>query len=102
MPEGRALGSGDWTDEDAYQYLKEAIDGHPDLPFFIIAQAGGPQDGAGVSMGRQVSYFADQKYTFSYGMDPGKNNFYFTCSDFTHDQIYMPYYIYTARNILFQ
>ena len=103
MPDDVVLGdpnAQEWNDEAAYQYLKETIDANPELPFFIIAQSGGPEDAA--SMRVQMKYLIGKTDTFSYGMNPEENNFYYTCSDFTHDQLLMPYYFYTARNILFR
>ncbi|MBR3402043.1 MAG: hypothetical protein IKG67_07355 [Parasporobacterium sp.] len=103
MPEGLRLetpGEFKWTDEDAFQYLKETIDAHPDLPFFIIAQSGAFNDAT--AMRYQMKCFADHKETFSYGLNPEINNFYYTCADFQHVQQYFAYYLYTARNILFQ
>ena len=103
MPDNVVLGdpnAQEWNDEAAYQYLKETIDANPELPFFIIAQSGGPEDAA--SMRVQMKYLIGKTDTFSYGMNPEENNFYYTCSDFTHDQLLMPYYFYTARNILFR
>ena len=89
-----------WDDESAYQYLKETVEAYPDLPFFIIAQSGAANDAT--AMRTQMSYIIDQDGPFSYGMNPEKNNFYYTCSDFQHVQLYIPYYLYTARDILFK
>lgn len=53
-------------------------------------------------MSDMARYLIDQNDVFSYGLNPEKNNFYYTCSDFTHDQLLMPYYFYTAKDILFK
>ena len=89
-----------WSDEAAFAYIKAAIDAHPDLPFFILAQSGNATDA--VLMRTQMSYFADQTGTFSYGTNPAKNNFYYTCADFFHIQQAFVYYLYTGHDILFK
>ena len=53
-------------------------------------------------MRSQMKYFEEQSDTFSYGLNPEINNFYYTCSDFFHIQQAFPYYLYTARGILFR
>lgn len=103
LPESKELtdiNDGVWTDEAAFAYIKETIDANPDLPFFILAQSGNSTDA--VLMRAQMSYFADQTDTFSYGLNPAKNNFYYTCSDFFHIQQAFAYYLCTGRYILFK
>jgi len=92
----------DHDPEDSYQYLKETVDTYPDYDFFIFASAGGQDDGAGVNMGKQMKYFMDKDdCIFSYGLDPEVNNFYFTCSDFDHNDIWMPYTLFNYKGIIF-
>ena len=103
LPEGTELGAIEdqqQTDEAAFQYLKETIDAYPDLPFFIIAQSGAANDAP--LMRDQMACFAGHTELFSYGLNPEKNNFYYTCADFQHVQQYFAYYLYTARNVLFR
>jgi endo-1,4-beta-xylanase len=88
-----------WTDADAYQYLKETIDAHTDLPFFLFAASGAAGDAP--TMRVQMKYFIDQTETFSYGLDPNVNNIYYTCSEFGHNDLYFPFYLYNARDVLF-
>ena len=88
--------------EDSYQYLKEGVDANADYDFFLFASAGGPDDGAGVNMGNMIKYFMDKEDCFfSYGLDPEVNNFYFTCSDFDHNDIWMPYTLFNFKSIIF-
>lgn len=94
-----ALLSTVWTNEEAFQYIREAIDSHPDLPFFIFAASGGKNDAPG--MRTQMKYFSEQTDTFSYGLDVSENNFYYTCSEFNHNDLYFPFYLYNARDVLF-
>lgn len=82
------------TNEEAYLYLKEAIDANPNLPFFIYAASGGPQDGAGLR--EQMKYFVAQTETFSYGTDREVNNIYYTLADYDHNDVYAPYYYFNA------
>jgi endo-1,4-beta-xylanase len=103
LREGTTSGADDaeeWTDEMAFEYVSEPIKEHPELDFFIIAQSGGATDAP--LMRTQMKYFAEQTDVFSYGLDREENNFYYTCSDFVHVQQYFPYYLYTAKDILFK
>lgn len=93
-------GNREATDEEAYQYLKEAINANPELDFFIFAASGGEKDAA--AMRPQMKYLSQQTDTFSYGLDTEENNFYYTCSEFMHIDQYVPYYFYNARNVLFK
>lgn len=86
------------TDEEAYTYLKEAIDAHPDMDFFIYVGSGGPSDAA--SLRRQMAYFEKQD-AFSYGNDPKTNNLCYTQSNFAHGDLYAPYYYYNSLQVLF-
>lgn len=86
------------TDEEAYAYLKETIDAHPDLDFFIYAGSGGPTDAP--SLRQQMAYFEKQD-AFSYGSDPKENNLYYTQSNFAHGDLYVPYYYYNSLQVLF-
>jgi len=103
LPEGKPLGAegASMTDEEAFLYEKEALDEHPELDVFIFATAGGEKDGAGQNMIPQMKEFYAHPETFSYGLDPETNNFYFALSEFRHMDLVMPYTLYNARNILF-
>ena len=109
LPEGKVIGEESedsekavFTEEDAYNYIKEALDANPDLDVFVFATAGGEKDGAGQNMIPQMKCFYDHNDTFSYGLDPEVNNFYFALSEFRHMDLVMPYTLYNARNILFK
>ena len=98
--------------EAAYAYLKEAIDAHPDLDFFLFGMAGSDKDASAVPgtrdliplaelMTEEFTYYAQQTDTFSFGKDPAVNNLYFLRSDFLHNDLYMPYLLYNAATVLF-
>lgn len=87
------------TDEEAYQYLKEAVDDNPDMDFFIYVGSGGPTDAG--SLRTQMAYFEKQPI-FSYGDDPKTNNLYYVLSNFEHGDLYAPYYYYNSLQVLFQ
>lgn len=79
-----------YSPEELYDYLKEAIDAHPDLDFFLFGTAGGEGDAAksvylAEDMMNQFSYLAEQTDTFSFGLDPETNNMYFCRSEFPHN-----------------
>jgi len=88
------------SDEDAFEYLKAAVDANPDLDFFILATAGGPNDAQG--MQEQLEYFAQQSDTFSFGNDPSVNNLYFIRSEFNHNDLYFPYSLANTGDIFFK
>lgn len=86
------------TDEEAYAYLKQAIDANPNLDFFIYAGSGGPTDAAFL---RQQMAFFEKQDAFSYGSDPNENNLCYTQSNFVHGDLYVPYYYYNSLQVLF-
>ena len=99
--------------EGAYAYLKEAIDAHPDLDFFIYGTGGCDKDAAtkpgtkdiiplAINMGEEFAYYAQQTDTFSFGNDPAVNNIFFCRSEFMHNDLYMPYTLYNAATVLFK
>ena len=83
----------------AYRYLREAADAHPDLSFFIYAGSGNASDG--MNLRSQMAYFEQQTDLFSYGNDPSMNNLYYTLSDFRHSDLFVPYYYYNMLQVLF-
>lgn len=85
------------TDEEAYAYLKEAIDANPDLDFFIFAASGGPND---YGPRDQIAYFMKQD-AFSFGTDTSTNNFYYILSNFSHSDFFLSYYYYNTLQVLF-
>jgi len=93
-------GNREASDEEVYQFLKEAIDSNPELDFFIFAASGGEKDAP--QMRTQMKYLIGQTDTFSYGLDTEANNIYYTCSEFMHVDQYVPYYLYNARDVLFK
>lgn len=93
------LVSADIAPEVGYEYLKEAIDAHPDLDFFIYAQSGDATDA--MELRQHMAYYEQQTETFSYGNDPERNNLYYSISDFTHSDRYAPFYLYNALPVFF-
>lgn len=61
MPDNIPLGT-EASEEDDYQYLREAIDANLDLDFYIFAASVGPEDAAG--MRTLMRYLTDQKDVF--------------------------------------
>ncbi len=93
-PRGETL-----TPEEVVAYVTEPIRANPDLPFFIYATNGGPEDIA--EMTKQMKYLPHDP-CFSYGPDPKKNNIYFSVSDFYHTDYLVPYYYWNSLKVLFQ
>lgn len=87
--------------EAAFEYIKESIDAHPDLDFYIIAGSGGDRDA--VTMRTQMKSFLEHEDVFSYGKDPKVNNFYYVCAaDFIHSDVFFPRYLFNARDMIFK
>lgn len=87
------------SNEEAVEYITEPIKAHPELPFFIYATNGGKEDIA--AMNDQMRYLTRED-CFSYGTDPGKNNIYYSVSDFYHTDFLVPYYYWNSFNVLFK
>jgi enterochelin esterase-like enzyme len=87
------------TPEEVVAYLRQPICEHPQLPFFIFASNGGPKDVA--AMSEQMKYITKAQ-GFSYGLDPVKNNIYFSVSEFPHTDLLVPYYYYNSLKVLFK
>ena len=86
-------------EQQVVDYLTEPMKAHPELPFFIYASDGYPNDVQ--AMIDQLRYVT-RETVFSYGQDPEKNNFYFAVSDFPHNDLYCPYYFYNSLQVLFR
>ncbi|MBR6322744.1 MAG: hypothetical protein IKR59_07735 [Lachnospiraceae bacterium] len=86
------------TEEQVVDYLTAPMKAHPELPFFIYASNGYPNDV--MPMTEQMKYLPKAP-VFSYGQDPEKNNIYFALSDFPHSDLYAPYYFYNSLKVLF-
>lgn len=97
---GLPIMSNELTAEAAYSYLKEAIDAHPDLDFFIYAASGGENDAP--MLREQMRYFTNQTDVFLYGTDPTVNNIYYSISEFRHSDRFVPYYYYNSLQVLFR
>ncbi len=95
---GETMGA-EVTNEEAYRYLKEAADEHPDLDFFIYAASG--RDNDAPVLRTQMAYF-EQQELFSYGDDPTENNLFYTLSDFAHSDTKVPFYYYNTLQVIFQ
>ena len=87
------------TPEQVTEYITKPIKEHPELPFFIFASNGHPNDVA--PMTEQMKY-VPKADVFSYGKDPEKNNFYFALSEFRHTDMLAPYYYYNSLKVLFR
>lgn len=87
------------TDQDVIDYVTEPIKAHPELPFFIYASNGGPEDIK--DMYTQMKYITKQP-CFSYGSDPVKNNIFYSVSDFYHTDYLVPYYYWNSLKVLFK
>ncbi len=88
----------DVSNEDAYAYLKDAIDANPNMGFFIYVGGGNYTDIP--QLRDQMAYFEKQD-AFSYGPDPEVNNLYYTVSNFAHGYFFTPYYYYNTLQIIF-
>ncbi len=87
------------TDEELIAYQTEPMKADPELPFFIYASNGGPEDIK--DMHKLINLMAHDP-VFSYGNDPKKNNLYFSVSDFYHTDYLVPYYLWNSLTVLFQ
>lgn len=83
----------------ALNFVKETVEAHPDLDFFIYEVTGGSQD-LGGSVTAQAKWLIAQNY-FSFGKDPAKNNFYVSVSDYNHGDPWSPHYYYNSLQVLF-
>jgi len=91
------------TAEEKFAYIKETIDAHPDLDFYLMTYIGGNADQKMMDdFVPMIQYFYSQTDTFSYGTDPAENNFYFVISDYAHNDLYFPYILANARNFIFK
>ena len=87
------------TEEEVKAYLAAPVKAHPDLPFFVYAFNGGPEDVR--AMTEQMKYIPDIE-VFSYGWDPEKNNLFFAVSDYFHRGLFAPVYFYNALPVLWK
>ncbi len=87
------------TPKQVTDYITEPMRKHPELPFFIYASNGHPNDVA--PMTEQMKYVPKED-VFSYGTDPGKNNFFFSLSEFRHTDLLAPYYFHNSLKVLFK
>lgn len=85
--------------EEAIAYVTKSPLEKPDLPFFIYASNGGPEDVK--IMTQQMKHLTKQP-CFSYGTDPGKNNICYSLSEFPHSDHYAPFYYYNSLQLLFR
>lgn len=85
--------------QDVISYLQKPIKEHPELPFFIFASNGHPNDVA--KMTEQMKYITKAD-GFSYGKDPKVNNIFFALSSFNHTDLLVPYYYYNSLKVLFK
>ena len=87
------------TEQEVVDYLTAPMKAHPELPFFIYASDGYPNDVP--AMIDQLKYVTREP-VFSYGQDPQKNNFFFAVSDFPHSDLLCPHYFYNSLQVLFR
>ena len=88
-----------FTVEEAVDYVSAPMRAHPELPFFIYATNGGPEDIA--EMNRQMRALTKAE-GFSYGTDPAKDNICFSVSDFYHTDFLVPYYYWNSLDVVFK
>ena len=86
------------TEAEVIDYLSAPVQAHPELPFFIYACNGGPNDVQ--AMTEQMKYVPKAE-VFSYGRDPKKNNLFFAVSDYFHGDFFAPQYFFNALPVLF-
>ncbi len=84
--------------EEVISYITDPIKAHPELPFFIFASNGYPNDV--MPMTEQMKYLPKDP-VFSYGKDPAKNNFFFALSDYHHDDVLSPFYFANSLQVVF-
>ena len=87
------------TMEEVIDYLQEPVRKNPELPFFIFATNGGPEDVQ--KMNEQMKVITKLP-EFSYGKDPRVNNIYYSVSDFPHTDLLVPYYYFNSLQTLFK
>ena len=87
------------SEEQVVAYVTEPIRSHPELPFFIFASNGGPEDVLEMNSQMRVITKAD---CFSYGPDPETNNIFFAVSDFYHTDYLVPYYLWNSLKVVFK
>lgn len=91
------------TPEEQFAYVKETLEAHPDLDFYLSCYIGGNADQKMMEgFVPMMQYFYEQTDTFSYGTDPAENNFYFVISEYAHNDLYFPYILANARNFIFR
>ncbi len=90
---------GQIPEEAVIDFLKEPIEKHPELPFYIYASNGGERDIK--AMTEQMKYITKTD-GFSYGKDPAVNNIYFSLSDYYHSDILVPLYYYNSLKVMFK
>ena len=96
---GKAVRGEPATPEEVMAYLEAPIKTHPELPFYIFASNGGPNDV--VRMTEQMKYIPKGE-CFCYGPDPKKNNIFFSVSEFRHTDLLVPYYYWNSLQVLFK
>jgi enterochelin esterase-like enzyme len=94
--------NGKQNEKTPWEELKETLDAHKDLPFFIYGAAGGIKDGPGMGLNSYMNELSKQTDYFSYGKDPKVNNLYYTVADYDHADQVFPYYWYNALQVVFQ
>jgi len=87
------------TEQEIIDFITAGIKAHPELPFFIYASNGGPEDVR--EMNKMLRYVTKEP-CFSYGNDPVKNNFFYSVSDFYHTDYLVPYYYWNSLKVLFK
>ena len=85
------------TEEEVLAYLSAPVEKNPELPFFIYACNGGPDDV--VAMTEQMKYITKAAWV-SYGQDPKVNNMYYAVSDYFHGDFFAPQNYFNALPVL--
>ena len=87
------------SDQEVADYVTAPIKENPGMPFFLYCGSGGPTDA--VWMRAHMKVIAAQP-EFSFGLDPKKNNLYYSLSDYYHTDYLAPYYLWNYLKILFK
>ncbi len=84
--------------DECIEYITSGIKAAPDLPFYIYATNGGPED---IQIMNVQMDILTKLPCFSYGTDPEKNNIFYSVSDFYHTDYPVPYYYWNSLKVIF-
>lgn len=88
----------DIDNAEALDFIESAIKENEDLDYFIYVCSGNSNDGSGLRT--QIDYFINNSEFLSYGTADG-NNIYYSVSEFSHNDFFVPFYYYNSLPIFF-